>query len=509
MRQLQLYCLKVVIVIPLLLLCCGCLSTATPPPATSSADAPTEAEPPRHQDWSDAVIYFVIVDRFADGNAGGNLAVDPAAPGAFHGGDLAGLRQHLDQIADLGVTALWLTPVVKNIDHFVTGAGFPDWAYHGYWADDFTAVDARFGSEQELAALVDACHQRGIKVLLDVVYNHVGYDSRYLDNGETRAWLRIEDACGHDDLTSCVGGLPDLKTELAEVADYLMKAHLGLAQRTGLDGFRLDTVKHVAHEFWQEHRRRTRQQLGDEFFLLGEVWGGDRTVLDPWFAGDEIDAGFDFSFAGSVFAFVQGRGRTVAFNRYLERRHQLREGYHLAHYLSSHDVPTALHQLAGDTTLFRLATVLQLTSFGIPVLYYGEEVGRRGGDWPENRSDMPWGDLPIQPGAGLERDEELRADITRLIEIRRRHLALSRGRYEAVSSEGDLLLFARQHDESGDRVLVAVNRGAVEATAGVPLPETWVGRDLYDVWNEQPLAIQGAQLQLRVAPRSALIVVAR
>ena len=215
--------------------------------------------------------------------------------------------EQLDELSDLGVTALWITPVVENIPGFVTGAGFPDWGYHGYWADDFYAIDSRFGTEADLEDLVDAAHERGIKVLLDVVYNHAGYDSKYLTDPATRDWFRTEQAgtCGSDDLTSCLAGLPDFRTDLPEVRDYLMKAHLGLAERTGLDGFRVDTFKHVEHDFWQEHRRRTRERLGEEFFLIGEVWGGDGRVLDPWFAGDEMDAGFDFSFQGSALAFVQ------------------------------------------------------------------------------------------------------------------------------------------------------------------------------------------------------------
>jgi glycosidase len=111
-------------------------------------------------------------------------------------------------------------------------------------------------------------------------------------------------------MPSCRGAVPDFKTELPEIADYLLNAHLARAERTRLDGFRLDTVKRVSHDFWQEHRRRTRAQVGPKFFLIGEVWGGDAQSLDPWFAGDEMDAGFDFSFQGSTLGWLQGHGRT-------------------------------------------------------------------------------------------------------------------------------------------------------------------------------------------------------
>jgi glycosidase len=179
-----------------------------------------------------------------------------------------------------------------------------------------------------------------------------------------------------------------------------MDAHLGLARRVGLEGFRLDTVKHIAMAFWKAHRAQVRERLGADFFLLGEVWGGDGDVLDPRFAADAIDAGFDFSFQGNVIGFLRGRGRTVAFDRYLQSRERHRPGYMLSHFLSSHDVPGALHLLGGDRDRFRLAAVLQFTAIGLPLVYYGEEVARPGGDWPDNRSDMPWGGRAIDPGAG-------------------------------------------------------------------------------------------------------------
>jgi glycosidase len=454
--------------------------------------------------WQDAVVYFVVLDRFADGSQANNAGVDLTAKGTFHGGDLAGLTRHLDELESLGITALWITPVVDNIDGFVTGAGFPDWGYHGYWADDFTKLDPRFGTEEELKTLVDEAHRRGIRVLLDVVYNHAGYNSRYMTDPATKSWLRSNEIgnCGSDDITTCVAGLPDFKTELPEVRDYLLDAHLALAKRVGLDGFRLDTVKHVAHDFWQEHRRRLDAELGPEFFLLGEVWGGDAQSLDPWFEHDEMDAGFDFSFQGSTLGWLQGRGRTVAYDRYLKQREKVRSGYLLSHFLSSHDVRGALDQLEGDKELFRLAALLQFTSAGIPMVYYGEEVGRPGGDWPDNRSDMPWGPRDILPGAGKPRDEGLRQDYRKLIAIRRNHPALSRGVHTAVSTAGDLLVFSQKHGD--DEVLVAVNRGAEAAALNVPLPAGWT--TVQDVWGGAALAASGGTITGSVPPKQAMII---
>ena len=471
------------------------------------------------RDWSDAIIYFVLIDRFADGDASRNAHVDIDNPGAWHGGDLRGLRLQLDEIASLGATALWINPVVKQVDTPVWAQGppgsgwargFEHWPFHGYWADDFQRLEPHFGSEADLKALVDAAHARGLKVLLDVVYNHVGYGARYLSDPRTRLWLRVgEGDCAVDSLTCAVGGLPDLRTELPEVREYLFNAHVGLAKRTGLDGFRLDTVKHVEHDFWKAQRARTRAELGQSFFLLAEVWGGSQEVLDPWFAGDEMDAGFDFSFRGNCLGFVEGRGRTVAYATYLKKRHAVRRGYHLAHYLSLHDEPMFLHELGNDRQKFKLCVALQMTNLGIPVIYYGEEVARRGGAWPTNRGDMAWGSRAVAPGEGLMRDEALRGYYRQLIALRRAHPALSRGTFRELSTAGDLLVFAREDPASGDAVIVAINRGADGATAAVPLPKRWRGATVQEALTGAPAALDDGRLAIQAPARTAQVYVAQ
>ena len=280
-------------------------------------------------DWSDDILYFVLIDRYADGDSSNNRRVERSNPGGYHGGDLKGLTQHLDELADLGITALWINPVQKQIPRGIyasapanLGIGeFKHWGFHGYWIDDFTAMEPQFGTLDDLKHLVEEAHKRHIKVLLDVVYNHAGYGSSYESRrtSDGQSWMRSgEGNCEIDPVTCSVGGLPDFKTELPEVRDYLLNANINLARQAGVDGFRLDTFKHVDTDFWLEHRRRTRAELGKDFFLLAEYWGGTASSLDPFFARDEIDAGLDFSFKGSCESFVNGRGRTVAYGSYLE-----------------------------------------------------------------------------------------------------------------------------------------------------------------------------------------------
>jgi len=498
----------------------GCATGDARGPANGAATAARAgiARVTPQRDWADAVLYFVILDRFADGSTANDTNVDRNNPGGFHGGDFVGLTQQLDEIASLGATALWITPVVRQVDYCppaqpptgitVPGGWFEHCAFHGYWADDFTKIDPRFGTEAELKQLVDAAHARGMKVLLDVVYNHVGYDASYLRNPATAAWVRTQPVdCAVDAIHCQVGGLPDLKTELPAVQDYLFDAHMGLARRVGLDGFRLDTVKHVEHEFWQRQRQQTRERIGRNFFLLAEVWGGSAQVLDEYFADDEVDAGFDFTFKGSCESFVQGKGRTIAFASYLEKRHKVREGHYLAHYLSSHDEPMALYELKGDKDAFRLCVALQMTSLGIPTIYYGEEVARAGSVWPLNRNDMPWGKRAVLPGKGVERDEAMRDYYRKLIETRRAHRALSAGGFKRLASDGDLLVFERDDAASSDAVVVAVNRGATDANASVAAPVAWAGSAVREAITGTAAAVTGGQLTVTVPARQARVYV--
>ena len=499
------------------LLAGGALSSCAVTPVAPQLDAtPITIAPQR--DWSDAILYFVFIDRFADGDASNNTHVDRHNPGGYHGGDLQGLAQQLDEIAALGATAIWINPVVKQIDTSLWAqgppgsgweSGFEHRGFHGYWAEDFERIEPRFGSEAELKALVEAAHARGLKVLLDVVYNHPGYGAHYLTDPVTRNWLRKRQTdCAADPLTCQVGGLPDLRTEDREVREYLFGAHIGLAKRTGVDGFRLDTVKHVEHDFWQVHRARTKKELGHEFFLLGEVWGGSYQVLDEWFAPDELDAGFDFSFKGNCQSFVNGRGRTIAYAAYLKKRHKVRNGHYLAHYMSSHDEPMALYELGYDKDKFKLCVTLQMTSLGIPVIFYGEEVGRLGSVWPTNRKDMPWGNRDISPGKGVPRDDSLRDYYKRLIKIRRAHPALSRGDYRILSDKKDeLLVFGREDLASGDTVIVAVNRSNDTGTANIALPESWQGTSVHEEMTGGKFMIKESRITINVPAKAARIYV--
>ncbi len=412
--------------------------------------------PVARADWGEEIIYFVMIDRFADSDGQRDFGVEPDNPLAFHGGDLRGLTEQLDEIQSLGATALWITPVARQVETPVpsseTGGLFH--GHHGYWAEDLSGVDPRFGTEDDLIALADALHARGMKLMLDVVYNHLGASTAMARDPARKDWLRQGADCGGDAVTTCIFGLPDFRTEDPEVAAYVLEQQIGLAARVGADGFRLDTFKHLAPTFWGQHRAAVRARLGEDFYLLGELWGADKYEARPHFAADLVDGFIDFGFRKAVYDYLRGVQNGDKLGRYLTGRHRIEPGHHLAPFLSSHDMPLLLAQLRGDKARLKLGFTLLLTASGPPIITWGEEVGRRGGVWPDNRGDMPWGARAIEPGAGLARDEALRGFVQALIAWREAHPDLSHAEPETLLSTPDALVFAK-----GRCTVVGVNRG--------------------------------------------------
>ncbi len=363
---------------------------------------------------ADQVLYFAMVDRFDDGDATNNQGVDKGAKGAFHGGDLTGLTRRLDHLAELGITTLWITSVTHQVAEPVTGAGFPDWAYHGYWAEDFTGVDPRFGTAEQLDTFLTEAHARGIEVILDVVVNHAGYGSSFADSPY---WTRAphNGTCPAQEeateLTQCLFGLPDFRTENPEVAAALVRWHLEWVRLYPFDGFRLDTVKHVEPQIFAELHTEAARVARDEygkqdFLVVGEHWGarpGDDATRALVEAG-AVDTLFDFSFHGLAEGFLTGRMRAEAAGHHLATRHEA-TGPPMVHFLDSHDVPTFRFRLhaEGLDQRYPLAAVLQMTIAGIPQVTWGNEVGRMGGEWPHNRSDMPWDALESAEGKAIFR----------------------------------------------------------------------------------------------------------
>jgi len=358
------------------------------PAATPAAASTTSRELPHS-------IYFVMLDRYANGDPSNDDSIDLKDPAAWHGGDLQGVIDHLDDIQSMGFDTVWISPVWSSRHDKFFGHG----AFHGYWVEDFTQVERRFGDRRLLRQLSDALHRRHMKLLLDMVLNHVAFDAPLLKthpewfhhNGQIKDWNDPVQLVNND-----VMGLPDLAQEREDVYQYLLQTSEHWIDDVKPDGFRLDAVKHISPAFWKRFNADIHKYAGAEFFLLGEDLDGDPAHLANTANEDGFDAMFDFPLYFAVKdVFCDGKplGRLGAMLS-LDRTYPHPE--RLVTLVDNHDLPRIATACHGDAKKIQAAIDFTLAVRGIPSVTYGTEVGLTGEHEPENRSDMKFVDGPLK-----------------------------------------------------------------------------------------------------------------
>ena len=352
-------------------------------------------------DWDEAVVYFMVTDRFFDGNESNNTASGADTygdnPGLYHGGDFAGVTAKLDYLQDLGVNTIWLTPIVKNIAGVtVTDEGKEDVpynaAYHGYWASDFTKLNPTMGTTEEFKTMISEAHKRGMRIMVDIVVNHAGYGTE-----STFADMLRDKSVSEGDIKSWQSGLPDFATEKADVRAKLVEWQTSWMKDYGVDYFRVDTVKHVDSTTWAALKNSTTE-VNPSFKMIGEYYGAGYASNGSTLGSGQMDADLDFDFNDQATSFVSGNISSV--EKFLSARNSaLNNAYMTGQFLSSHDEDGFKASLINGkgytedeaTSAALVAATLQLTAKGIPVIYYGEEVGLSGlNNYPyqTNRYDM-------------------------------------------------------------------------------------------------------------------------
>ncbi|TMC54153.1 MAG: hypothetical protein E6J20_03475 [Chloroflexi bacterium] len=411
-------------------------SDSDPRPGGQEFALSAEADPP---DWTrDAVVYQVMVDRFA--RADGMLP-PPNSSTALYGGTLDGIRDHLDYITSLGCNTLWLTPVHQTPSH------------HGYDHEDFFKVDERYGGDTALKRLIASAHERGMRVLLDFVPNHTGrghhlFRDAIQRGGDAAEFYRFWQwphyyRCFFDNIT-----LPELDTGSRRVQQYLVEAARHWVTEYGADGVRCDHVAGADPSFWIELRRGLREVKPDALVI------GEATGHFDWLAhyAGRLDAIFDFDFAYVVRnAFGRGRMDLVEFARWMDGHENALPGLALATLLDNHDMNRFLWLAGGDARRLKLAATLLMTLPGMPVIYYGTEVGltQRHDAAMENaeaRLPMLW---------GADQDAGLLAYFQRLGRLRRESPALRRGSRRTLHADPYELVYERVSGD--DRLVVSLN----------------------------------------------------
>lgn len=560
------------------------------------------------EDWRDHVIYQLMTDRFANGDAHNDYRVDPTALARYQGGDWQGVIDRMDYLEALGVTALWISPIVLNVD---TDAGID--AYHGYWAVDFTRLNPHFGDLATLRAMVDEAHARGMLVILDIVTNHLGqvfyYDVnrngqpdesvqgsgsiapggsptmgtsplarvnefdpdfdprgvqsftslgpagpapiRFFDMPEIfrtppqpplfqdpTAYSRRGRTLNFDDPAQLLwgdfpGGLKDVNTLDPRVREEMTQIYVDWVLRTDLDGFRIDTIKHVDYGFWEFFAPEVRRRLADagktNFFMFGEAFDGRDDLIGSFTFENRLDSVFYFSQKFRVFdeIFIHGGPtrniETLLAEREVNYGHEPQPGgigvppdQVLVNFIDNHDVSRFLFQRndeAGPAAL-RAALTYLMTEDGIPCIYYGTEQDFDGGNDPANREPL-W-------ASGYDTSGETFQHIARLSRIRRRYEALRYGRFELrwvtdhVEDEDDagMLAFERV-SEGGGYALVVINsradkRGATHDGDTMMTVSAPAGSTLRDVLGEEGASytVSGdGTLDVELGPHEAVVLV--
>lgn len=399
------------------------------------------------ESWKDQILYFVLLDRFHNGSTSNDKEVDCKDPFAFHGGDVPGLIERLDYLERLGVTGLWISPVFKNRE----AKFFKHSSYHGYWPWDFWSPDTRFGDEAELKELRRQMKKKNMRLLLDMVVNHMGYDAPFVESnpewfnqhGNIVDWNNDFQLINHN-----IFGLPDFASQKPVVKRFFKLVGRHWMQMLEPDGYRLDAVKHVPLDFWADFNAEMRRAGGENFLLLGEYLHGDpQACKKVWQAGD-FNSLFDFPLyytLKEVFA-EHGSMKKLASRLYFDRNYG--DASFLATFIDNHDLDRFFTLCDENLPRYLQALTFLLTVRGIPTLCYGDEQGLTGHESPKplNRGDMVFAE-----------DGEIFKYTQKLIHLRRESAALRRGLQCHLFADDTAMAFARL---TPDEMAIAVFNNA-------------------------------------------------
>ena len=454
-------------------------------------------------DWDESVIYFMVTDRFFDGNESNNTASGAKTygkdnAGLYHGGDFAGITQKLDYLEDLGINTIWITPIVENIPGVtVTDTGKEDVpynaAYHGYWASDFTKLNPTLGTEEEFQTLIEQAHSRGIRIMVDIVVNHAGYDTEFgnmIRSGD--------DVVSGSDQKDSLSNLPDFRTEDPAVSAQLVEWQTQWVKDFGIDYFRVDTVKHVENDTWAE-LKNALTETDPNFKMIGEYAGGGYASNGNTLGTGEMDSDLDFDFNDQAANFVKGNISSVE-NFLASRNSALNNTYMTGQFLGSHDEDGFKQKLLDGgmkedaaTAASMVAASLQITAKGQPVIYYGEEIGLTGlNNYPyqTNRYDFDW--------SMVNNDNKTYQHYKKMLSIRNAYTdVFARGDRKTIvaSDEKGYDIVSRSYQ--GTKLYVGLNIKGAAQTVEVPVSES-NGTVLEDLYSKTSYTVNNGKVEVTI-----------
>ncbi|WP_427338360.1 glycoside hydrolase family 13 protein [Caloranaerobacter sp. DY30410] len=403
-------------------------------------------------EWvKDTVFYQIFPERFFNGDTSN----DPdkltewgelPASNSFYGGDLRGIIEKLDYLEELGINGIYLTPIFESPTN------------HKYDTKDYFKIDPHFGDLQTLKELVSKCHERGIRVILDAVFNHCGYffepfqdvikrgkESPYYDWFYIHKWP-IETNPPSYDTFAFVYHMPKLNTDNPEVREYLLKVARYWIEEADIDGWRLDVSDEVSHTFWREFRKVVKETKEDAY-IVGELW------LDayPWLEGDQFDAVMNYPVMRALLQYFAYENISDSQFKELINKVRMRNTEQvnevMLNLMESHDTSRFLTECNKDTNKLMMAATFLLTYVGTPCIYYGTEIGMEGGHDPDCRRTMDWN----KENWNLE----LFNYYKKLIGLRKQYKALRRGKFKWIDDIEDIIGFIREYED--EKIFVLIN----------------------------------------------------
>lgn len=491
--------------------------------------------PPKQIDWSKQIVYFVLIDRFFNGDpsndTGGNPAshIKPgAAPGEQHlksyqGGDLLGVLEKLDYLKDLGVTVLWLSPVFKNDSQEFKGL----WPYHGYHPYDHYTVEEHFGDITLLRRVVDEAHKRDLKVVIDMVYNQVSRQHPWVRDPENfeqkgfKTWFHphsfegeehsIKDWKDQNELeTKELFWLPDFDQDNPNVHAFLLDVSRYWIQQTGADGFRLDAVKHINPRFWKRINGDLHRLYGNDFLMMGEIFEGDVQYVAKY-RGLGFNAIFDIPLYYTLRnVFAAGGSMELLSDQLRLNLKVFNSDELLGNLIDNHDVVRFSFRAESQVReKIRLAMTFINALNGIPIVYYGTEVVLEGGPESDeqglstdylNRRMFPWERVAKESAPGGMIDY-----FRKLFAFRKAHRALSAGKLVELAKDPVTYAFAKVAPD--DLAVAMFNNSESSQTVEAPVRYDLFaeGDRLTGFLDGETVTVKDHKLTVELPPLSARI----
>lgn len=418
------------------------------------------------------IIYQVLVDRFYDGDKSNNPAgVKPwdTIPdrSTYYGGDFKGLTEKLDYIASLGAKMIYLSPV------------FSSPTYHKYDIDDYYNIESIYGGEKDLITLVENAHKKGIKIILDGVFNHCSIDNPLfkdvIEKGEKSQyadWFCVLEypvdinKCNYESFADLVSTMPRFNTSNPKVIEYLTDSAVYWTKKLNIDGWRLDVADEISHDFLMVFRKRIKE-ANPQAIIIGEIWNN----AQQWLLGKEMDTCTNYKFRNALLSLAKGTEEAKSFwhriAQYLTLYKTPYYGY-LINLIGSHDTERICSVMQGEENAFPVI-VAMLAFEGIPLIYYGDECGIMGGEDPDNRRAMPWEKI----------NEDFAIRVREMANFRSKNTVLKLGTTQPVElNEPKVLAFLRIYGD--EKLFIAINFAQEDAVVEYEVTKRLIGNGEID-----------------------------